>query len=284
MKKSLLALATMFAASSVFASNVIIDGPVDTNSIRVASYNIMASRMGDTQVIRDAIKAIDADIIGLQEVDNNTGRSAANFGGSNTTPVNQAKYIADELGMNFVFCEAIEFDGGKYGTAILSKHPIKLIEHMYLPNMEGKEQRSACSVEVNIPGYPAPIAAITTHLDHTDTALRMAQVRTLNDAFSTWQLPNALPIIIGDLNLTPVNPEYVELQSWFTPVDHEDLTYTAPSWNPDRKIDYILTSNAQQWDIENIEVPKPTDKVSGKAWHEIADHLPLIVDMKLEEK
>ncbi|NOH82087.1 endonuclease [Vibrio sp. RE86] len=283
MNKLTLLAATTLLSTSALATDLNIDGAADTDSIRIASYNIMASRMGDTVAIRDAIKEINADIIGLQEVDNKTERSGKNFSSKGVEPLNQAEYFAKELNMHYAFCQAIEFDGGSYGHAILSKYPVKTVKTVQLPNKDNKEQRVACAVEVDVPNYPAPIIAVTAHLDHTDTDLRLAQVRALNGNFSAWHFGHGIPVVIGDLNLPTQSNEYFELQQWFKETD-KDLQLTAPAWNPDRKIDYIMTSTAQEWDIESVEVPKPTATVSGKAWYEIADHLPLIVDMKLTEK
>lgn len=272
-------------STSSLASDFLIDGSVKTNNVRVGSYNIMASRMGDTDAIVEVIRNMNVDIIGLQEVDNMTGRSGKNFSKSGSSPLNQAEYIAKKLGMNFYFCKAIEHDGGEYGTAVLSKFKLKLNKSMILPNIEGAEQRAACAVEINIPSYPAPIMLVTTHLDFTTQALRAEQVRTLQTQFSYWQFKHALPIIVGDLNLPPQSTEYQDLTAWYNDTDSE-LKYTAPSWNPDRKIDYILTSSAQKWNINSVFVPKPTDKATtdSKPYALISDHLPLIVEMKLTEQ
>ncbi|PSW20246.1 endonuclease [Photobacterium sanctipauli] len=285
MIKSKLALFTslIFCHPALANSDVLIDGPVETDTIRVASYNIMASRMGDTSAIKDAVKAIDADIIALQEVDNMTVRSGKNFSSTGSDAINQAEYIATELGMHYAYCKTIDFDGGAYGHAILSKHPVTMVKQLDLPNQDNKEQRSACAIEVDVPNYPAPIMAVTAHLDHSDTDLRLSQVRFLNDNFSYWKFKSAIPVLFGDMNLPPQSHEYFELQQWFKETDKQ-LQYTAPAWNPDRKIDYILTSTAQEWDIQSATVPKATDTPVNIPWYKISDHLPVIVDMKLTEK
>ena len=272
-------------SSSTLASDRLMDGPADTDSIRVGSYNIMASRMGSTDAIVEAIRKMNVDIIGLQEVDNMTGRSGKNFSKEGSNPVNQAEYIANKLGMNYYFCKAIDHDGGEYGTAVLSKYDLKLSKRMELPNIKGAEQRAACAVEVDVPNYPAPVMLVTTHLDFTTQPLRAEQVRTLQTKFSSWQFKNALPIIVGDLNLPPQSTEYLDLTAWFNGTDKE-LKYTAPSWNPDRKIDYILTSNAQKWDIKDVYIPKPSDRATpeSKPYASVSDHLPLLVEMKLTEQ
>ncbi len=65
--------------------------------VKIASFNIQASRAKSMQNIVAAIKKIDADIIGLQEVDNKTNRSAMNFSKKGSPiPIDQAKYIAEK--------------------------------------------------------------------------------------------------------------------------------------------------------------------------------------------
>ncbi|MCR3971007.1 endonuclease/exonuclease/phosphatase family protein [Aeromonas veronii] len=271
----------LFTSSTTSAYEALIDSPVKTGDIRVGTYNIMASRMGSTDDIVDAIKKMNVDIIGLQEVDSMTSRSGKNFSKKGSPPINQAEYIAKKLGLNFYFCKATDYDGGEYGTAVLSKFKVKVNKTMILPNIEGAEQRTACAVEVDVPNYPAPVMLITTHLDFTTQPLRAEQVRTLQTEFSSWQFPHALPIVIGDLNLPPQSSEYFDLTAWFNDTDKK-LQYTAPSWNPDRKIDYILTSKAQEWNIKNVFIPKPTDEVEGKkSYALISDHLPMVVEMNL---
>ena len=266
--------------SSMLVAQSLIDKTVSTKNIKVGTYNIMASRMGDTNAIVNVIKKMDVDILGIQEVDNLTLRSGRNFSKNGSKPINQVKYIAKKLNMNYYFCKAIDYDSGEYGTAILSKYPITFYKKMNLPNLDGIEQRSACAVEILVPNYPGPIMAITTHLDYSAQSLRLKQVETLLNKFSAWGFRHAIPIIIGDLNFTPNSNEYMNLMSLFKDTDKKSKL-TAPSWNPDRKIDYILTASAQKWDISEVKIPNPTEKVTSKSYAEISDHLPMLVEMRL---
>lgn len=50
----------------------------------------------------------------LQEVDVNTERSGAG---------NQSEMIAEKLDMHYFYAKSIDFQGGEYGVAILSKFP-----------------------------------------------------------------------------------------------------------------------------------------------------------------
>ncbi|MDP8098746.1 endonuclease/exonuclease/phosphatase family protein [Pasteurella atlantica] len=250
-------------------------------TIKVATYNVSVCNYSGIDNVVKAIKQIDADIIGLSEVDNMTVNSA--YHSPTRKSINQAKYIAEKLGMNFYFNKAENMRGGEFGTAILSKYLIKLRKRVELPYKEGHEHRSAAAVDVTVPGYSFPIVAVVTHLDHIGGELHEKQVRHLRQKFSSYQIKDGVPIIFGDLNLFPTEKEYRMMTDLWTDTD-KDLQYTAPSWNPDRKIDYILTSNAQKWEILSAKVPLPTDKVGDITFSEVSDHLPLVVEMKLIEE
>ena len=245
-------------------------------AIRIGSYNIMASAMTGTDVIAAAIQAMNADIIGLQEVDNQTLRSGEYFRKNGGTPLNQAKYLAAELGLNYCYCKAMDYDGGEYGTAVLSRYPLKLCKRIELPNThkngDNFEPRAACAVAADVPGYP--VMVLVTHLDHTSAQLRTKQVRALTSGFSEF-LGGPL-ILIGDLNLTPDSDGYEYLMKYFC---ETDLTPTQPSWEPQNKIDYILLS--QHWEIQDFYIPKPGDCVSVLPYAEISDHLPITATVRL---
>ncbi|MBQ7364546.1 MAG: endonuclease/exonuclease/phosphatase family protein, partial [Clostridia bacterium] len=102
--------------------------------ITVASYNIMHAGMVDYDMKRlvQSILACDADIIGIQEVDVNAKRS----GGRDI-----AAMLGQALGFESKFTPAIDFQGGQYGTTILSRYPIT--SFVYYPLESGTyEKRS----------------------------------------------------------------------------------------------------------------------------------------------
>ncbi len=239
----------------VACENEGVQKPQPYPSIRVATYNINVAQVGGIDAVVEAIEDLDADIIGLQEVDNMALRSAKH--NPSKVPINEAKYIAEKLGMNFYFCMAIKLSsGGEYGTAILSKHPMKLRKRIELPNKEGVHPRSACGVDVVIPNYPKPVLAINTHLYHRQDELLREQVGHVTHQFSSWYVKDgALPIMTGDMNLFPNSDEYKLLTTTWSDTDESHIK-TAPSWSPDRTIDYILTSNSHRWKINSVWVPK----------------------------
>lgn len=89
--------------------------------IKLASYNtksLMHSQ--DRDGIVEELKEIDADIVGIQEIDSFTSRSGQ---------YDQMKFLAEEAGYPyFTFDKLIDYQGGAYGMGILSRYPIKKSE------------------------------------------------------------------------------------------------------------------------------------------------------------
>lgn len=238
----------------------------------------MASELSSLESLKSALPDLKSDIIALQEVDYNTQRSSKSSPGN--IPVNQAAILAESMSMHLSECHAISFEGGYYGMALLSRYPISKTEKIKLGNLNNREERAACVNYISISGIPSPVAIIITHPDQDrDNTLRIKQIRELMgyvDEISKY----AIPIIIGDLNLVPASPEYSELMYQMNDTLPVNEYYTFPSWNPNRRIDYILTSKSQKWKVIEAQVIKEnTDSLTK--WIQISDHLPIRVKMKL---
>ncbi len=103
-------------------------------SLRVATYNIRALQdvSGNPQGIAQHITQNGLEVVGLQEVDNNTGRGGCTL--------HQAKALAEELGWYYGYSKAINLYTGEYGTGIVSKYPITSYTTTQLVST-GEEQR-----------------------------------------------------------------------------------------------------------------------------------------------
>ena len=276
----LLALLTTLSvpagAHSYLAEKAVTSAP----ELTFATWNIMASRLNQTSRLAGAIPALQSDIIALQEVDFNTQRSAKNA--RTAKPVNQAEMLAKAGNMHYAECPSIDFDGGKYGTALLSRWKIDNTEQVKLSNIDDREQRTACINYITVPGMPAPLAVIITHPDQErDNTLRLKQIRELM-ALVDKTGKNAIPVLMGDLNLVPASPEYQELRYQMNDTLPTEGDFTYPSWNPNRRIDYVLTSTAQQWQILKKPEPSVTEFRGNIHWGQLSDHLPLVVHLKLK--
>ena len=156
--------------------------------LRVVSYNIRNGHdvRHDMSLLAADILSVGADLVGLQEVDVCTSRT----GGRDTLAE-----LTRALGWQHSrFCRAIDFAGGKYGTAILSKHPISSFEVIPLPCEGAREQRSVGHAVLDADGERVDF--FNTHLSVESSALRAPQFDLLADL--TAQYPAW--ILTGDFN------------------------------------------------------------------------------------
>ncbi len=278
MKKILAFLFLIVSVMSFASDKVLMNEKVKGKkpALKVMTYNIAAGANNfkvDLKKTAEAIKAIDADIIGIQEVDRLTNRSGK---------VDQAQVLANLTGYNLVFGKTIDFDGGEYGIAILSKHKIESHYQINLPG--GDEQRIALIAKVEVPGFEVPITYINTHLDwHENPEVRMGQIYAIDE--HTLDL-RGIKILGGDFNDT-LNSEVIKhLHRYWTPVISKKHDYrTWPAVNPEVGLDYIFTNHAQKWEVETY-IPN-TDKAmkkDGIEWNKVSDHIPVVTVLKLIEK
>lgn len=254
-------------------------------TVTVATYNMGAARVSDIDTIATAIKALDADIIALDEVDNKTERSGK---------VDQAKYLADKLGLHYAFGRAIDFEGGQYGVAILSRHPIAASEVVPLPSGDPKvdEARIVLAAEIAVPGFDTPIVFMNTHLDYKeDHSIQQTQVQRINDlAVANVSLNNIkdfttkIKILAGDFNDTYNSANVAELSRYWNLVATDDPNdmRSWPAANPMADLDHIFTSRGQIWDIKSLEVLQGNDRDID--WDGASDHIPIVVKLQLKEQ
>lgn len=106
-------------------------------SFRIVTYNVHKCRGLDRRVrpqrIVEILGEINADIIALQEVLN---------GDHGRSDENQARFIAEELGLHFAFGENRRLKGSGYGNAILSRLPLIMAENYDLSH--GRREERGC--------------------------------------------------------------------------------------------------------------------------------------------
>lgn len=278
MKKIVFFLLTIISIFTFANNNVLYDGKVEGKKpkIKVMTYNIAAGANNfkvNLEKTAEAIKKVDPDIIGIQEVDRLTNRSGK---------VDQAKVLAELTGYNLVFGKTIDFDGGEYGIAILSKHPILNHYQINLPSSD--EQRIALIANVDIPGFEVPITYINTHLDwHENPETRMSQIYAIDE--HTLDI-RGIKLLGGDFNDTLNSNVIQHLNRYWTPVITEENDHrTWPAINPEVGLDYIFTNHAQVWEAKTYIPNKPKDmKKDGIEWNKVSDHMPIITELTLIEK
>ncbi|MEZ2442483.1 endonuclease/exonuclease/phosphatase family protein [Chitinophaga sp. RCC_12] len=255
MKKMLLFTVVCFAGCTLFAQ---------TQKVKVLTYNIHhgenMKQVLDLQGIANVILATNPDLVALQEVDSVTGR---------TSQSDQLKELASITGMYTYFAKSMDFDGGGYGTGILSRFPISSNTTVMLPSAKGNEPRAAGIVTVQLPG-DSSLQFVTTHLDAGRKATdRIAQANALADYFRATATP---VIIAGDFNALPASKELKVLKQVFT--DASSLMGpTFPSDSPTIKLDYIMIAPKQRWTITGARVIEETVA---------SDHRPVLCELEMK--
>ncbi|MCM4166502.1 hypothetical protein KCTC52924_03436 [Arenibacter antarcticus] len=218
-------------------------------TIRILSYNIHHCNPPgqedfiDINSIAKTISDQQPDIVALQEVDVDTERSGKG---------NQAELIAKKLNMNYFFARAIDYGGGEYGVAILSKFPIKERRIHELPTKGNEEDRVLATAKIEI----APNTYIlfgNTHLNvpklSEDRMLQMNEIVNI-----TKKIKDMDVIIAGDFNALPKSDVINHAEENFTNTC-EICKPTAPAIKPTKIIDYIFyKANNSSITIEEYEV------------------------------
>ena len=236
----------------------------DSPAIKIMTYNIRHAAPIHHSIydihldgIAEIINQQKPDLVALQEIDVHTKRSGISL--------DQAKELGKLTGMNYYFSRSIDYEGGEYGVAILSRFPIKSSERYTLPMPDTSgERRSVAVVRIEIlPGVEVRFAS--THLD-LKFENRMAQVNELINISKE----NKYPLILaGDLNSRPNDEEMQTLRQEFIFPCVSYCPLTSPSDKPRATIDYIVLNPAAA-KIFKVSDYKAINDLSA------SDHLPLV--------
>lgn len=203
-------------------------GLASAAEVRVMCWNLHHGVGEDGKLdlprIAALIKAQQPDVVALQEVDNKCRRSGS---------VDQAAELAKLTGMTGVFGKAMDHDGGEYGQAILSKHPIGETKIHRLPG-DG-EPRIGFEALVTIAGKP--LRMVSVHLDHQQDARRLKQAETLAAVLEKGGLP---VILAGDFNDVPGSAVMKAFGAGWTAMAKKEPVFTCPSDKPAVEIDHVL--------------------------------------------
>lgn len=158
-------------------------------AVSLASYNIHRCFGTDGRYApertAEVIDALDADIVGLQEVDMRLlvdGRA-------------QLDFLADTLSFHAVPGPNIKGRRGKFGNALLTRWPVRAVRRPDL-SIRHYEPRGAILAELDVDGHP--LRVVVTHLG-LNAAERRLQVRHLLSALDESG-DDLATIIMGDFN------------------------------------------------------------------------------------
>lgn len=240
---------------------------------RIVTYNVHRcvgnDRRLDVARVAAVLSALEPDIVALQELD--VGRRRTNH-------VDQAHEIAERLSMSHHFHPAIQVEEERYGDAILTCYPERLVKAAALPDyprVRALEPRGALWVEVEIDGRPVQI--VNTHLGLVPREQQLQAAALAGPEWLGHPDCRAPAILLGDFNATVSSIVYRTLTQRLQPArrlaPRKSPTSTFPSPLPVLRIDHVFVSAG----IEVRDVSAPFDPLTRVA----SDHLPLVMDFEL---
>ncbi len=242
-------------------------------SLRIMTYNVhrcigMDGKLSPVRIAR-VIARHRPELVALQELD---------IGRAKTGGLDQVEWIAHQLKMNFYFFPAYSTGDEKFGDAILSAYPMRLVQAKNLPRLSERrymEPRGALWAEIDLGGIK--IQMINTHLSLWRRE-RLLQIEALLGL--DWAAHPACQeflVLCGDFNAVPGSTVCGRLAKCLRDVQL-DLAGHRPlrTWSgryPLGRIDHIFVT--PKIEVTKVEVPRT--ELEKRA----SDHLPVIAEIKI---
>ena len=235
-------------------------------SIRVMTYNIHVGvgmdKKLDLQRIADVINKERPDLVGLQEVDRGVER---------TQRKDEIIELAKLTGMEYAFAHNLDYQGGQYGVAILSRFPIGTIDHRMYQNKREAERRGMIRIEVKIDSKP--VNFVTTHLDYQYQDGRLFEAEQMLQFLSPVKGPL---VVVGDFNDEPTGSAYKLMLNQFDDawlISHQAADGSSyPADKPIKRIDYVFIRKSgglkikKAWVVETLA----------------SDHVPVVTEIEVK--
>ena len=216
----------------------------------------------DLQRIADVINAARPDLVGLQEVDRGVKR---------TEGKDEIVELAALTRMEYAFAPNLDYQGGKYGVAVLSRLPIKNTEHRMFENKREAERRGMLRIEVEVDGKT--LNFVTTHLDYQFEDGRLFETERMLKFLDGVK---GATIVVADLNDVPDGSAYKLMRTkfedaWVTSGAKTD-GFSYPADKPVKRIDHIFYRTSDQirarksWVIETLA----------------SDHIPVVAEIEIK--
>lgn len=225
----------------------------DGGTFRIVSYNIRHGQGMDGKV---NVRRVGLNIgwtaprfVGVQEVDRRTQR---------VNGVDSCAVLAKASGLHATFAKAIDFDGGEYGNAVLSREVPLSVKRVPLP---GAEPRVLLLCEFEDCWFG------TMHLAVDSEEARIKSVELVREAVASC---GGKPVFLtGDWNALPDSPVIGELKGFLSVLSSErDATFHPR----EQCIDYVAVDAAHRGDY----VLRGRHVVQDR---KTSDHMPSVVDV-----
>ena len=255
--------------------------------VRFATFNIASGRSSvdnrvDLRRLTDAIAALDADVLSLQEVDRNQQRShgadltalAAEAAGAEHHVF--APALNGTPGSRWVRPDDRPWDGAAYGCALISRFPLRRVRIVHIPApplalplwipgpglvVVREEPRVVIIADVDIAGRPVTVVA--THLPVVP-GWKGWHLRRLVRTLAARADPL---LLLGDLNLRGATPARITGYSALASAP------TFPSSRPRFQLDHVLLRGPLS-EFGSV-------KATFTPVLPVSDHRPLVVDVEM---
>jgi endonuclease/exonuclease/phosphatase family metal-dependent hydrolase len=245
------------------------------DTLRIMTYNVHSCIGMDGKLSPERIARVIArcapDIVALQELD---------VGRARTEGLDQAHIIAQCLEMEFHFHPAMHIEEERYGDAILTHLPMRLVKTGTLPGLPGKpglEPRGVLWVETELGG--TAIQVLNTHLGLLPRERRAQAEALLGPDWLGHPACSGPVVLCGDFNALPSSPVCRRLRSRLNDAQIELESHRPRSTFfgrfPTARIDHVFVDYSLT--VADIEVP------DSELVRVASDHLPLIVELRLPE-
>ena len=222
--------------------------------------------------LREAVRAVGADVVFLQEVQGAHAGHAARVAGWPAAP--HYEYLADELWPEFAYGRNAVYPDGDHGNAVLSRFPIVAFENRDV-SVAGHENRGLLHCTLRISGCRRELHAICVHLG-LKQAHRRHQLELLGEIIRTHVPADAPLLVAGDFNdwdkrAHRILERCAGLREVFVQA-HGRAARTYPAQFPVLALDRIYVRNAR------AHAPLPLPR---RPWSRLSDHAPLAAEIAL---
>ena len=195
----------------------------------LASFNICSAHFIEERytehnlaMVADKIVNSGADVVAMQEVD---------VGAARSNRVDMPTRLSEMTGLKYhYFIKIRDFEGGEYGTAVLSHYPIVESKTIHYPVKIATQGTSCGYVVLDVNGKE--VTVFNTHLSVENDASNIETLCCLRDVLTEYQKTQKTLLACGDFN-TYV-PRVAEYLPNFNRVNETYPTYA------DRIIDHII--------------------------------------------
>ena len=245
------------------------DCPRGRRALRIATYNIHKCRGLDGRVrpdrIAQVLREVGADVIGLQEVLSREG---------GTREQDQARFLAETLGLEMRFAPVRSHLGAPYGNLILSALPLGL-GCTYDLSVARRESRGCLRADVQLSETDS-LHVFNVHLGTAHGERRQQGPRLLEAVLHESDRLTGPRVVLGDFNEWTTGLVTRLLVSRFRAVDIRGQlrrARTYPGLFPFLHLDHIYHDDGLK--LEGLALHRTRTALVA------SDHLPLVADFEV---